>query len=259
MQQTMSIATSHFGTTRMPSCAWSGCGSEAVQAEELSIGIVLPVVNEAATLEFHLQALRDVVQSRYPVAVVDGGSTDGSACIARRFFRTERAEQPNRGHQLNRGALCLVNDVLLFLHADSQLPCGFDFYIRRALSNRRVVGGCFRLQFDVSRPMLRLYSWFTRFPGRFFHFGDQAFFVRSEVFWKMGGFQSLPFLEDVDFLRRLRHFCQFAILPAAALISARRFVRRGVVRQQLANILLVTLFELGVSVERLAPLYLHIR
>ncbi|MGH9711816.1 MAG: TIGR04283 family arsenosugar biosynthesis glycosyltransferase [Candidatus Acidiferrales bacterium] len=243
----------------MPRCACSGCCSDAVQAEELSIGIVVPVFNEATTLGTRLQALRDVAQSRSPVVVVDGGSTDGSASIARRFFHTEMAEQANRGHQLNRGAQCLMNDVLLFLHADSRLPRGFDFYIQRALANPCVVGGCFRLQFDVSRPLLRFYSWFTRFPGRFFHFGDQAFFVRREVFLKMGGFQPLPFLEDVDFLRRLRHFGEFAILPVAVLTSARRFVRRGVVRQQLANIILVTLFELGVSVDRLAPLYPHIR
>jgi rSAM/selenodomain-associated transferase 2 len=255
----MSITTPHLGAKGIPSCAWSGRGFETVQAGELTIGIVVPVFNEAAALEFHLRALRDVTQSRCPVVVVDGGSTDGSASIARRFFHTESAEQPNRGHQLNRGAQCLVNDVLLFLHADSQLSRGFEYYIRRALSNPRVVGGCFQLQFDVPRPMLRVYAWFTRFPGRFFHFGDQAFFVRREVFWEMGGFKPFPFLEDVDFLRRLRRFGRFAILPMAVRTSARRFARRGVVRQQLANILLVTLFELGVSVERLAPLYPHIR
>jgi rSAM/selenodomain-associated transferase 2 len=217
------------------------------------------VFNEAATLALQLTVLRDLVRGRCAVVVVDGGSTDDSAHIANRFFHTERAMRPNRGEQLNRGARCLGDDVLLFVHADSQLPRGFDFFIHRALSDPRAVGGCFRLQFDVPRPMLRLYSWFTRFPGRFFHFGDQAFFVRRDIFGKLGGFQPLPFLENVEFLRRLRRSGEFAILPASVKTSARRFLQRGVVRQQVANIALVTLFELGVSAERLAALYPHIR
>ncbi len=75
----------------------------------------------------------------------------------------------------------------------------------------------------------------------------------------MGGFSRLPFLEDVDFLKRLKNFGKFVPLSVSVRTSARRFQRRGVVRQQLANIVLVTLFELGVSAERLAAAYPHLR
>ncbi len=227
-------------------------------AHPLSIGIVLPVFNEAAILRESLKRLYQVAGT-LPVVVADGSSTDGSAHIARQFFPTEICPQANRGAQLNRGAQCLWTDVLLFLHADSQLPAGFESYICQALRDPRVVGGCFQLQFDAARPMLRFYCWFTQFPGRFFHFGDQGFFVRREVFRQMGGFRSLAFLEDVDFLRRLRRYGRFAVLPVPVVTSARRFLRHGVVLQQLRNILLVTFFELGVSPERLARLYPHSR
>lgn len=153
----------------------------------------------------------------------------------------------------------LQTDVLLFLHVDSTLPAGFQQAICGALADLRVVGGCFRLEFDEPHPALRFYTWWTRFPGRFFHFGDQAFFVRREVFEQMGGYRGLPFLEDVDFLRRLRRFGRFRVLPLRVTTSARRFLRRGIVRQQLRNILLVTLFELGVRPERLARFYPSIR
>jgi len=228
------------------------------QAALPSIGIVVPVFNEAAILEEALERLRRVART-LPVVVADGGSTDGSAGIARRFFHTELCPEPNRGSQMNRGARCLGNDVLLFLHADSRLPDDFADHIRMALQNTRVVGGSFRLVFDDPHPMLRFYAWCTQFPGRFFHFGDQAFFVRREIFQQMGGFHSLPFLEDVDFLRRLRHHGRFLVLPVPVVTSARRFQKRGVIRQQLLNILLVTLFELGLSARRLARLYPHIR
>ena len=218
----------------------------------------MPVFNEATLLKAALERLPRIAPG-CPVVVADGGSTDGAAQIARRFFPTVSCGAPNRGAQLNRGARCLATDILLFLHADSQLPEGFAWQIRRALRHPKVVGGCFRLEFDLPRPMLRFYSWCTRFPGRFFHFGDQGFFVRREVFERMGGFRSLAFLEDVDFLRRLRRYGRFAVLPVPMVTSARRFSRHGIVRQQLRNILLVALFELGVSAERLARFYPHTR
>jgi len=234
------------------------CQAPHAQAYEISVGIVVPVFNEAALLERALARLHQTART-LPVVVVDGGSTDGSARTARRFFHTEVCPEPNRGAQLNRGAQCLWTDVLLFLHVDSELPAGFDAHIQQALADPRVVGGCFELEFDARRPMLQFYSWFTWFPGRFFHFGDQGFFVRRETFQGMGGFRELPFLEDVDFLRRLRRHGRFVVLPVPVVTSARRFLQRGVVRQQLLNILLVTLFELGVPAQSLAHLYPPVR
>lgn len=223
----------------------------------------MPVYNEAAILERALERLIRVAGD-CPVVVVDGGSTDGSASIARRFGSVEICPAPNRGAQLNRGAGRFTAsdssvDALLFLHADSQLPPGFAEAIRRALGDPRVADGCFRLAFDPQRPWLRLYSWFTKFPGRFLHFGDQAFFVRREAFRAIGGYRELPFLEDVDFLRRLRRQGRFAVLPIAVTTSARRFLRCGILRQQLKNIFIVVLFELGIPARRLVRLYAHIR
>jgi rSAM/selenodomain-associated transferase 2 len=228
--------------------------SQLALTTELSIGIVVPVYNEAALLEGALENLRRVAAD-FPVVVVDGNSTDGSARIAQRFFPTEVYPEANRGAQLNRGAACLKTDVLLFLHADSRLPQGYASQIRRALQDLQVVAGCSELEFDAALPLLRFYSWCTRFPGRFLHFGDQGFFVRREVFECMGGFRAWAFLEDVEFLRRLRRLGRFAVLPGPVVTSARRFVRHGAVRQQLRNVLLVTLFELGVSPRRLARFY----
>jgi rSAM/selenodomain-associated transferase 2 len=226
--------------------------------QEVSIGIVVPVYNEAAVLAGSLEQLRHVID-REPVVVVDGGSNDDTAEIAARYFPVERASEPNRGAQMNRGAARLKTDVLLFLHADSHLPGGFQDEVRRAVSEGGVAGGCFRLRFDDDHAVLRFYAWFTRLPGRWFHFGDQAFFVRREMFERMGGFRELPFLEDVDFLRRLRRQGRFRIADSAVVTSARRFRQRGVVRQQLRNAALVALFEAGVPAKRLCGFYPHVR
>src|SRR6266849_6492122 len=116
---------------------------------DLSVGVVVPVFNEAESLDYYLSRLYEVTRARCPVVIVDGGSTDSSVSIGQRFFHTESTGRPNRSEQLNHGARCLVTDVVLFLHADTELPRGFDLHIRRALSDSSVAGGCFRLQFDV--------------------------------------------------------------------------------------------------------------
>lgn len=242
-------STKHRSPGKFPSAAPPG----------LSVGVVVPVFNEAGTLDYYLSRLYQVTRAMCPVVVVDGGSTDASASVGQRYFHTETTYHPGRGDQLNHGARCLLTDVLLFLHADTELPRGFDYYIRQALADSSVAGGCFRLEYDVAHPLLKAYSWFTRFTGRFFHFGDQGFFVRRDVFCRMGGFSPLPFLEDVDFLKRLKKQGKFVTLSVPVRTSARRFLRRGIVRQQLANILLVVLFELGVSAERLAAAYPPVR
>jgi rSAM/selenodomain-associated transferase 2 len=231
---------------------------EAAAAGALSIGIVVPVYNEAGILRPALAHLRALL-SNEPVVVVDGGSSDGSAEIAAEFFPVERASRPSRGAQLNSGAARLSSDVLLFLHADTALPPGFQPAISKTLADPRVAGGCFRLSFDDAHPVLGFYAWFSCFRGRFFHYGDQAFFVRREIFRRMGGYRPLPFFEDVDFLRRLKREGRFRIVPLPVVTSARRFRERGIVRQELLNLGLTALFELGVSAERLARFYPHVR
>jgi len=235
---------------------------------DLSVGIVVPVYNEAAILASSLTYLRQMARD-CPIVVVDGGSDDGSADIARRIVRTEVSPVANRGAQMNLGAHCLAEespvDVLLFLHVDTRLPQNFLSHIRAVLSPRQEVkGGCFQMQFDRRSPWLWFYAWCTRFRGRYLHFGDQAFFLRREVFEALEGYRELPLMEDVDLLVRLRRQEQggqegFVVLPASVLSSARRFLRFGAVRQQLLNLVLVVLYELGVSPHRLRRWYPPVR
>ena len=223
------------------------------------VGIVIPVYNEAAILAEALAHLSRVAKD-CPVVVVDGGSSDGTAGIARQFYPTETVMHPDRGLQMNLGAVVTDSDVLLFLHADTRLPENFLEHIHEALHDPQTTAGCFRMKFDYPSPWLWFYTFWTRFRGRYLHFGDQAFFVRRELFNSLGGFREHSFMEDVDFLARLRRAQRkrgerFRVIAEPVVTSARRFRRYGIVRQQFLNIILVTLFELGVPPRWLASIY----
>ncbi|HEV2149563.1 MAG TPA: TIGR04283 family arsenosugar biosynthesis glycosyltransferase [Longimicrobiaceae bacterium] len=215
--------------------------------------MIVPALNEAERI---VACLRSVAAQAGPreLIVVDGGSTDGTPGLARELA-TVAAGPRGRAWQMNVGGRLARGEVLLFLHADSVLPAGALTALRDALADPRAAGGTFTLRFDTDRPWLRLYALLTRFRPRLFHYGDQGIFVRREVFERLGGFAELPLMEDVDFLRRLRREGRVVLVPRPVTTSARRFLARGIVRQQLLNGALVLLYHLGVAPARLARWY----
>ena len=88
-------------------------------------------------------------------------------------------------------------------------------------------------------------------------YGDQGLLVRKTRFDALGGFASMPFLEDVELVSRLkrRGAGAPAILNASVTTSARRFERVGYVRTSLLNQAIVLGYACGVPVERLRARY----
>lgn len=217
------------------------------------VSVVVPALNEAERIA---HCLRSIASQAGPheIVVVDGGSSDATPALACPYASVVAAPR-GRGVQMNAGARRCGGEVLLFLHADCRLPPGALASLRGAMRDPRAVGGTFTLRFDTERGLLRLYAFFTRFKPRIFHYGDQGIFVRRAVFERMGGFAELPLMEDVDFLRRLRREGRVVLLRERVTTSARRFLRRGIVRQQLLNTALVLLYHLGVAPAVLARWY----
>ncbi len=221
---------------------------------EASIAVIVPVLNEAETIAALIGDLRRHAFS--DVVVIDGGSEDGTPEIVAgaktaRLIRAPRG----RGPQLNAGAAAADADILLFLHADTRLPQDASKHIRAVLKDAHVLGGCFRLSFDMKHPLLSLYSRASAFDTLFTTFGDQAYFVRASTFRDVGGFPDWPFLEDVELRRRLKRRGGFVKANATVVTSARRFRSEGIVRRQLLNALILCAFLAGVPVRRLATWY----
>jgi rSAM/selenodomain-associated transferase 2 len=231
----------------------------------MRIAIVMPTLNEAEALRRHLPG---ALGQGGRVVVSDGGSTDGTLEVARALGALTVSGPPGRGGQLNRGAAALSEttetadtaDILLFLHADTELPPGAAAAVCAAVEGG-AVGGAFRLRFDVDRPLQRLGARLINLRSRlgFPPLGDQAQFVRRDAFLAMGGFRDWPILEDIDFALRLRRRGRTALLEGKVTTAARRFVEQGAVRTVATNWLIWLLFLLGVPPHRLARLYRQIR
>lgn len=220
-----------------------------------TISVVIPALNEAR----QLPAVLDTIQLANPVEVivVDGGSADGTADVAEaRGGRVVRAT-PGRSHQLNCGAAAATGEILLFLHADTRLPEGFDHTIRQTLAQPGVVAGAFRLAIDGPGRGLRWVEWGVNLRSRLLQmpYGDQGIFLKAEVFHNLGGFPDLPMMEDFELVRRLRQVGRVAIAPSAVVTSDRRWRTLGILRTTLANQAMIAGYLLGVDPHKLARWY----
>lgn len=221
-----------------------------------ALSIVVPVLDEAGQIEATLAALAPLRRRGVELIVVDGGSQDGTVALARAEADAVLDAPRGRARQMNAGAAAARGEVLLFLHADTILPTEADRHVLRAVAGGRDWG-----RFDVRiagrHPMLRvvamLMNWRSRLTG--IATGDQAIFVRRELFQRIGGFPDQPLMEDIELSRRLRRVSAPACLPARATTSGRRWESRGVWRTIFLMWRLRWRYWRGESAHRLAAAY----
>ncbi|MDP6380336.1 MAG: TIGR04283 family arsenosugar biosynthesis glycosyltransferase [Phycisphaerae bacterium] len=226
------------------------------QATALSlISVVIPTLNEADHIA---GAIASASGGRnVEIIVSDGGSDDGTVEAAQRAGARVVSSPRGRARQMNAGALAARGEMLLFLHADTRLPQWFDEHIRPILGRPGVVAGAFAFSIDSPRPALRVIERLANLRAKRakMPYGDQAIFLRAEVFDKLGGFPDMPIMEDLELVRRLRRLGQIVIAPAAAVTSGRRWSHLGPLRTTLINQVVIAGYYLGVSPARLAGWY----
>ncbi|XSG84454.1 MAG: TIGR04283 family arsenosugar biosynthesis glycosyltransferase [Methylohalobius sp. ZOD2] len=217
--------------------------------------IIVPTFREAAEIEAHLRTLQ-TLRSQAEILVVDGGSDDGTAKLARPWADRVMTASRGRGGQLNAGARAAQGEVLLFLHADTRLPDGALNEIHRALADNHRWGR-FDVALDGHAPLLWLVAVMMNLRSRLTGIatGDQAIFVTQEAFGRVGGFPVQPLMEDIELCRRLKNLGSPACLKAKVVTSARRWESAGVIRTILLMWWLRLRYFLGADPNRLAWLY----
>lgn len=219
----------------------------------MTVSVIIPAFNEARVIDRTLRAVQ-VQSGPKEIIVVDGGSTDDTPDRAAPYATVLDAPQ-GRAAQMNRGAEAASGEVLWFLHADTLPPPDGLAHIRGAVRQPGIESGIFRLSFDQDTPLLRLYSWCTRWRWIRIAFGDRGLFTTRAAFDAVGGFPPWPIFEDLELAHRLYRRSTFRFMPQAVTTSARRFRSHGMLRQQLRNLYLWTHYVMGTDPERVAHLY----
>ena len=219
------------------------------------ISVIIPTLNESERLATTLSSLGNTVGVE--TLVVDGGSRDNTADIAFSLGAKVVSSVSGRARQMNAGASVARGRVLLFLHADTRLPDGYANHVRGTMGQPEVVAGAFQLRIDDSSPTLRAVERIAGWRSQYLQlpYGDQAIFIRADLFHALGGFLDLPIMEDFELVCRLRKQGRISIVPAAATTSARRWKQLGTWQTTLINQVLVVAYCLGVDPTRLARWY----
>ena len=225
----------------------------------MKISVIVPVLNEEATIAATLAALAALAP--YEVIVVDGGSADHTRDIAARSGAQVLSAERGRARQMNRGAARASGEVLLFLHADTRLPGSAFSDIAAALNDPRCLGGRFDVELEGSHRMLKLVGALINYRSRATKVGtgDQAIFLRREIFLRMGGYPDIPLMEDIALCRALKRMGAVACLRSRVVTSARRWENDGVWRTIVWMWTLKLLYLAGVSPARLKRFYVDTR
>ena len=235
----------------------------------MPISIIIPTLNEERTIVATLAQTAGLGFDE--LIVTDGGSLDQTLLLVEsyRLSTQHSALSPiqlvtapcGRARQMNEGAKSSRGEILLFLHADTQLPNDAKKMIDMTLADQRMVGGWFDVQFD--RPSMwgtiisRLMNWRSRLSG--LATGDQALFVRRSIFEQMGGFADMPLMEDIEFSHRLKQKGATTALTTTVTTSFRRWEQHGPLRTILLMWALRFLYWVGVDPHRLAQFYTAVR
>jgi rSAM/selenodomain-associated transferase 2 len=228
----------------------------------MKIAIIMPALNEAGV---HAPAFEQCLQGMQPYRdngnefiIVDGVSEDDTFTVAQRYADSALQCDRGRAMQMNAGARHATAEILLFLHADTQLPAHAADAVTRAISEG-YYWGRFDVRLSGDHIMLRIIECMMNLRSCITGIatGDQAMFVRREIFESIGGFPPQPLMEDVELSKRLRGLGWPACLREKVITSSRRWQKHGIVRTVLLMWRLRLAYFLGVSSERLAEQYHH--
>ena len=225
----------------------------------MQISVIVPALNEQECISETVASLQQLAGEK-EIIVVDGGSTDETCFLARAQGARVITSPPGRGTQMHTGALAANGDVFWFVHADTVPPPHALDEIRSHLQDPGITGGNFGLIFDgPSRAARQLTAIYPALRLLGLCYGDSGIFIRRETYQAIGGFRALALFEDLDLLRRLRQAGRFVHVPAKIRTSSRRFEQRNFALVWLHWTSLQILYWLGVSPNRLARWYSHLR
>ncbi|UCD15236.1 MAG: TIGR04283 family arsenosugar biosynthesis glycosyltransferase [Candidatus Omnitrophota bacterium] len=219
-----------------------------------TFSVIIPTFNENNIIRDCVCHIKKI-QKDVEIIIVDGGSTDNTVGVVSDEAVLVYSSPLGRGTQCNYGAKRARGSILLFLHADTKLPFDAFGQINNVFKNGRTKIATFRMKFDFNHWLLQCYEYFTRFDSIFTLFGDQCIVVRKSFFEAIGGFPDWPLFEDVRILQKARGRTKIVSLPGPVITSARKFIKNGLLRQQIHNGIFLLRYLCGASPHLLAREY----
>ena len=225
----------------------------------MSISVIIPTCNESLRIKQLVNHLTehggDLLKE---IIVVDAAATDDDTLgqVPKSKAIAIKSEATCRAIQMNQGAVSAQGDILYFVHADVIPPANFPRDIYASLA-KGYDFGFFSYNFDSPKLLLKVNSYFTRFPNIFTGGGDQTFYIPRSVFQEQGGFdEEVVMMEDFDFFYKLKKAgLRYEIINNPVLVSARKYKKNSYLKVNLVNLITMILFRSGYRLDHLKRFY----
>lgn len=230
-----------------------------------NVSIIIPAYNEEKYLPEIFDNLKKLDPSPMEIIGVDGASKDNTASIIMQSgHRIVKTVGRGRALQMNEGAYQANGDILVFLHADTTVPCDLVKIVNDILEDHKTVLGGFvsimkgkkevRWFFSAHNFLKTYLGAFLYNPYRFawfgfrFLFGDQVMFCRKADFLKVDGFNTdLPIMEDADLCIKLNRLGKIKQIHRTVKSSDRRVAKLGSFKAYFRYLAIAVLWAFGAS------------
>lgn len=219
------------------------------------LSAIIPTLNAAASLPATLAALRGQVAE---IIIADGGSNDATRDIAQASGAQVISAPRGRGPQLRAAAEAATQPWLLAMHADTRPAHGWREAAAGFIAQpeNTAKAAHFRFALDDAAPAARrleaMVAWRCRWLG--LPYGDQGLLIARDFYQVLGGYDSIPLMEDVALIRRIGRK-RLRALPVDFITSAEKWQRDGWYARSARNLFCLSLWFAGVSPERIARVY----
>ncbi|MCE8425930.1 MAG: TIGR04283 family arsenosugar biosynthesis glycosyltransferase [Candidatus Methanoperedens sp.] len=193
------------------------------------------------------------LEGDFELIIVDGGSSDHTVEEVQKYIISFNhkilllVSERGRAIQMNTGAKMAEGDILLFLHVDCALWKDALTIIEKFKYDNNIAGGGFKQAFSNPDLFLKFQSSIGNIRAgltRVF-FGDYGIFLKKKVFQKIGGYDDIPFLEDIEICRKAKRYGRFLQVDRRIVTSPRRYLKKGKVRLAIAFILANLFNDIG--------------
>ena len=226
----------------------------------LNVALVIPVLNEVKSLMQSIERFK-ALNDEHIVVFCDGGSEDETCALLQKNALSCCHSLQGRALQMNTGAATCEADILLFIHADTELSLSDVELIKKTMQDESMAGGRFDIRLSGDKFAFRIIEFMINIRSRMtgISTGDQCQFVRRSVFEEMGGFPEQALMEDVEFSKRLKQYGKIACLRNKVVTSSRRWEKHGIMKTIMLMWKLRFLYLLGTPPKKLAEIYRNVR
>lgn len=221
--------------------------------------IIVPVFHEEHRINDLIEHLNRLdSEKELEIIVVDGCEEKDTLSALCNEKVIKISSEKGRAKQMNAGASVARGEVLIFLHADTELPARALKKIGSFIEKQEYVAGAFDLGIKSEKFIFKKIAAISSLRSRVCRipYGDQAIFIRKEYFRKIGGYKEIPLMEDVELMGRIKKSkSKIWIIPERVMTSPRRWEKEGVIYCTLRNWALQTLYFLGVPLDKLSKFY----